>query len=78
MTHSIRPWLEHEDEHILDNYTGVESIPDIAKFLKRTEVSVAKRIAATINSNESESAQAQRQASILHALDLLKSGGRWR
>jgi len=79
MKQPARPWTEHEDEHIEKNYSGAKSIVEIAKALKRTETSVAKRIAITVagNGSGSKREEAQRCAAMLHSLDLLKSGGRW-
>jgi hypothetical protein len=70
-------WMPEEDKHLEENYTGYASIPIIAKTLARTEKSVANRIAITISGSGGRRMEEEKQACILHSLDLLKSGGRY-
>jgi hypothetical protein len=71
-------WAPEEDEYVEKNYTGYASIPIIAKMLARTEKSVANRIAITISGNGGRRMEEDKQACILHSLDLLRSGGRYK
>lgn len=71
-------WMPEEDKHLEENYTGYASIPALAKTLGRTEKSVANRIAITISGNGGHAEEATKQACLLHSLDLLRSGGRYR
>jgi hypothetical protein len=70
-------WMPEEDKYMEENYRGYASIPFIAKNLGRTEKSVANRIAITISGGGGRRMEAEKQACILHSLDLLKSGGRF-
>jgi hypothetical protein len=71
-------WLQEEDKYMEENYTGYASIPIIAQALSRTEKSVANRIAITISGNGGRRMEEDKQACILHSLDLLRSGGRYK
>jgi hypothetical protein len=71
-------WMPEEDEYMEENYSGYASIPGIAKALGRTEKSVANRIAITISGNGGRRMEEDKQACILHSLDLLRSGGRYK
>jgi hypothetical protein len=71
-------WMPEEDKYMEENYTGYASIPIIAQALSRTEKSVANRIAITISGNGGRRMEEDKQACILHSLDLLRSGGRYK
>jgi hypothetical protein len=74
----VNLWNTEEDIHLETFYTGYASIPEIARALKRTESSVAHRVAITIAGTGNKRQEDEKKACLLHSLDLMKSGGRFK
>jgi len=71
-------WEPEEEQYLWKNCKGYSTIPEIAKVLKRSQVSVARRIALAMSKRETSINLEDRLACIMHSLDLLASGGSFR
>lgn len=77
MTKPVKPWTEEEDSFIEENYSGLFSIPIMARALGRTEVATERRI-RTIHSQPVKIGEDRNFiACVKHGEDLLMSGKRW-
>ena len=73
-------WSDDDIRYLFANCKGYSTIPSIAKALGRTELAVARRVALAMSSRDGMGKQGkinERQACIMHSLDLMRSGGRF-
>jgi hypothetical protein len=77
MTKPARPWTEEEDSFIEENYSGLFSIPIMARALGRTEVATERRIRIIHSQPAKIGEDADLMACIKHGEDLKRSGKRW-
>ena len=68
-------WTPEEDIYLARNFTGYAAIQKISRALNRSESAVTKRIATAMAGDGNKRLELEKQACLLHSLDLLKSGG---
>ena len=70
-------WEAKDERYLLTHCKGYSDIPKIAKFLGRTELSVARRIALAMSKREGSGNLEDRLSCIMHSIDLANSGGKF-
>ena len=71
-------WSNDDIRYLFANCKGYSTIPAVAKALGRTELAVARRVALAMSTRDGMGNQGkveERQACIMHSLDLMRSGG---